>query len=178
MAEVCPYSPEEIPKRIGSTDLVRRFESGEVGPQDFVARLCRILGAEISFDEFCRIWSSIFLPETLIPETLVEALHRRHRLVLLSNTNAIHFAMIRENYPIVGHFDEYVLSHEVGALKPNPKIYQVAIEKALCAPAEILYIDDMPAFVEGGRAAGMEAVEFRSAEQLQLELRRRGVAWE
>ena len=45
MSEHCSYTPEEIPKRIGSTDLVRRFESGQVEPEQFVEQLCGVLGA-------------------------------------------------------------------------------------------------------------------------------------
>src|SRR5947199_9340637 len=68
MAELCSYAPEEIPKRIGSTDLVRRFECGEVAPEPFVEQLCGLLDLHMEYAHFCEIWSSIFLPDTLIPE--------------------------------------------------------------------------------------------------------------
>ena len=178
MAEVCPYSPEEIPRRIGSTDLVRRFESGQVAPEDFVRELSSQLDTDVSYEEFCRIWSIIFLPHTLIPESLIAGLRRRYRLLLLSNTNAIHFRMIRENYPILRHFDHFVLSHEVGALKPSPRMYEAAIAKAGCAPEDCFYTDDIPEYVAGARQAGMDAVQFQSAAQLEDELRQRGIQWE
>ena len=62
MAELCPYAAEEIPKRIGSTDLVRRFECGEVSPQAFVEQLCGILNLQMEYARFCEIWSCTFLP--------------------------------------------------------------------------------------------------------------------
>src|SRR5205823_3430405 len=123
MSELCSYAPEDIPKRIGSTDLVTRFECGELPPEQFVEQLCQVLGLHMEYDRFCEIWSSIFLPQTLIPESMLEGLKRRYRLLLLSNTNAIHFEMIRENYPLIEHFDDYVLSYEVGAMKPSSRIY-------------------------------------------------------
>ncbi|MGH9658450.1 MAG: HAD family hydrolase [Bryobacteraceae bacterium] len=178
MAERCPHPPEEIPKRIGSTDLVRRFETGQVAPREFVRELCGVLSADLSYDEFCRIWSSIFLPETLIPESLVAGLRERHRMLLLSNTNAIHFGMIRENYPLLRHFDDYVLSYEVGALKPSPRIYQEAIARAGCAAGECFFTDDIAEYVEAARAAGIDAVRFESAEQITGEMRKRGIEWE
>jgi FMN phosphatase YigB (HAD superfamily) len=178
MAELCPYAAEEIPKRIGATDLVTRFECGRVEPKEFVQELCGILNLQMKYDHFCDIWSSIFLPETLIPESLLEGIRQRHRLVLLSNTNAIHFEMIRENYPLLRHFDDYVLSYEVGALKPSPRIYEEAIVRARCEPAECFFTDDIAEYVAAARAAGIDAVQFESAEQIQRELRRRGVHWE
>jgi len=177
MAELCPYAPEEIPKRIGATDLVIRFESGQVPPEQFVEQLCEILSLRLEYARFCEIWSSIFLPYTLIPESLLEGLRRGYRLLLLSNTNAIHFDMVRENYPLLRHFDDFVLSHEVGALKPNPRIYAEAIARAQCAPEECFFTDDIPEYVAGARAAGIDAVQFQSATQLESALKERGIKW-
>jgi FMN phosphatase YigB (HAD superfamily) len=178
MAELCSYAPEEIPKRIGSTDLVARFESGQVSPEHFVEQLCQTLDIRMEYGHFCEIWSSIFLPHTLIPETLLEGLGRGYRLLLLSNTNAIHFKMVRENYPLLKHFDDYVLSYEVGAMKPSPVIYEEAIARAQCAPGECFFTDDIAEYVAAAREAGMDAVQFQSAAQIESELRDRGVSWE
>lgn len=178
MAKLCPYPPEDIPKRIGSTDLVTRFECGQISPEEFVEQLCGILDFRMEYTRFCEMFSCIFLPETLIPESLLEGLRRRYRLLLLSNTNAIHFEMIRENYPLIRHFDEYVLSYEVGALKPSPRIYEEAISRARCEPAECFFTDDIPEYVAGARKAGIDAVQFESATQIECELRKRGVNWE
>jgi putative hydrolase of the HAD superfamily len=178
MSEHCSCTPEEIPKRIGSTDLVRRFESGQVEPEQFVEQLCGVLGAQIEYERFCQIWSSIFLPETLLPESLIAGLRRRYRLLLLSNTNAIHFEMVRQNYPLLRHFDDLVLSYEIGAMKPSPKIYQAAIERAQCEPEECFFTDDIPEYVAGAREAGIDAVQFHSAAQIERELLARGVRWD
>ena len=177
MAELCPYAPEEIRKRIGSTDLVTRFESGQVPPEQFVEQLCSILGLRLEYARFCEIWSSIFLPYTLIPESLLEGLRRRYRLLVLSNTNAIHFNMVRANYPLLRHFDDFVLSHEVGALKPSPRIYAAAIARAQCAAEECFFTDDIPEYVAGAKAAGIDAVQFQSAVQLESALQERGIEW-
>jgi putative hydrolase of the HAD superfamily len=173
----CSFPLEELPKRVAAADIVRRFEAGQVSPEDFVRQFSAVLGLNIGYDRFCELWSSIFLPDPLVPDALLEGLRRRYRLVLLSNTNAIHFAMIRQTYPIIRHFDESVLSYEVGTAKPDPRIYQVAIERAGCRPEECFYTDDIEPFVEGGRRAGMEAVQFHSAEQIERELEARGIEW-
>ncbi len=177
LSPYCRYSAEEIPKRIATTDLVRRFESGEVAPEPFVSELSALLELDVDYTRFCELWSSIFLPDPLIPESLLEGLRRRYRLLLLSNTNAIHFAIIREKYPLLRQFEDFVLSYEVGALKPDPRIYQEAARRAGCLPQEIFYTDDIPRYAEGARQVGMDAVEFRSASQLEEELRKRGIEW-
>jgi len=169
----CPAS--EITTRIRSTDLVHRFESGNIASEPFVEELSRVLELKVTYDEFCDLWTCIFLTDPLLPDRFLADLHTRHRLILLSNTNPIHFEMIRKNYPILRHFDDFVLSYEVGALKPASKIYQDAIDRAACRAEECFFTDDILSNVEAARTHGIDAVQFQSAEQLELELRARGL---
>jgi glucose-1-phosphatase len=167
----------EIPGRIRHTGLVDRLESGQIDPRDFVRQLSEVLNLHCTYEEFSEIWSSIFLPETLVPDDLLRGIASRYRLVLLSNTNAIHFKMIRENYPLLRHFHALVLSHEVGAMKPSPLIYAKAVEAAGCLPEECFFTDDIAEYVEGARRYGIDAVQFQSAAQIEGELRRR-ISWD
>jgi putative hydrolase of the HAD superfamily len=177
LEELCGCPAAEIPQRLAATDLVTRFEAGQVEAHDFVAQLSGILDLKIDYSHFCRIWSSIFLPEPLIPEAMLKSLASRYRLLLLSNTNAIHFPMLMDAYPMLHHFHGYILSYEVKALKPAPEIYRAAIATAKCAPGECFYTDDIEAYAEAARREGMDAVRFQSLPQIQDELRRRGVEW-
>ena len=177
MAPLCSYSASDIPERLRSCDLVTRFEEGKVSPEAFVHEISGILELDVDYSKFCDIWSSIFLPETLISEEFVIALRQRYRLLLLSNTNAIHFEMVSATYPLLRHFHHKVLSHKVGALKPSPAIYAEALKHAEAAPAECFFTDDIAAYVEGARAAGIDAVQFENQAQIERELRSRGVEW-
>jgi putative hydrolase of the HAD superfamily len=166
---------EEVPVRIRETGLVADFETGRMEPPDFLAALNKSLGSDLSFAEFRDIWGSIFLPETLIPESLVRELKKKYRIMVLSNTNAVHFDVVREAYPILGLFDHFILSHEVKALKPDPAIYAAALAAAQAEPGECFFTDDIPAFVEGARRAGMQAEQFLGYEKLLGDLRARGI---
>lgn len=175
---LCPYTAEEIPQRLAGTGLVDRFETGLVEPRDFVDQMCRILDLQVDYDQFRHIWSSIFT-DPLIPESMLEGLGRRYRLVLISNTNALHFEMLRETYhPQLRHFDALVLSHEVHAMKPRAEIFQAAVECAGCRAEECFYTDDIAAYVEGARKMGIDGVVFQSLVQLEGEMRARGIEWE
>lgn len=172
---LCGIPAAEIPDRLRPTGLVQRFESGGIESRDFFAEFSKHLNLNATYNDFCEIWSSIFLPETLIPDSMIAALARDYPLILLSNTNAIHFEMIQENYPILRHFRDLVLSYKVGAMKPSPLIYQAAIEKAGCRPEECFFTDDIAEYVAGAREQGIDAVQFQSADQIRNELRARGV---
>jgi putative hydrolase of the HAD superfamily len=177
MEKFCDYPAAEIPKRIAGTDLVYRFETGLVEPRDFVEQLSRVLDLRVTYEQFCEIWSSIFLPETLVPDSLLAGIRERYRLLVLSNTNAIHFDMVRQNYPMLRHFHDLVLSYEVKAMKPSPAIYREAIARARCRPEECFYTDDIPAYVEGARREGIDAVQFQSCAQLERDLAAREIRW-
>ncbi len=174
---LCPYPATEIPRRIGATGLVERFETGLIEPRDFVRELCERVDLRVDYDQFCTIWSSIFT-DTLVPESMLEGLAARYRLVLLSNTNALHFEMVRANYPLLRHFDELVLSYEVKAMKPQAAIFEAAVARAGCRPEECFYTDDIAEYVEAARRLGIDAVRFESAARLQDEMRARGIQWE
>ena len=174
----CPYTAAEIPHRLAGTGLVERFETGLIEPRDFVAEMCRTLDLKVDFDQFSQIWSSIFT-DILIPESMLEGLGRRYRLVLVSNTNALHFEMLRETYGhLLRHFDDLVLSYEVHAMKPRAEIFQAAVERAGCRPQECFYTDDIAAYIEAARRMGIDAAAFESRMQLEGEMRRRGIQWE
>jgi len=172
---LCNYPATEIPARMRGTGLISRFESGHIGAEQFVEEFSAVLDIRITYDEFCDLWTSIFLPDPLIEESLLTNLRNRHRLMILSNTNPIHFHMIQANYPLLRHFDHCVLSYEVGALKPAGEIFEHAIAHAGCAAGECFFTDDLAPNVEAARKHGMDAVQFQSAAQLETELRARGL---
>jgi FMN phosphatase YigB (HAD superfamily) len=173
----CPIPLAEVPRLLRKADIVEPFERGEIAPRDFVRQFTGILGLDLSYERFCELWSSIFLPGSPLPEALLEGLRSRYRLLALSNTNAIHFESVRRSHPILGHFEGFVLSYEVGVMKPHPKIYQAAIERAGCRADECFFTDDVLDYVEAARLAGMQAVQFLSAAQFERDLAEHGIEW-
>jgi len=173
---VCPFPTAEIRRRLAASGLVGRFETGLIEPLDFFAKLRETLALHLDYDGFRRIWSGIFR-QTLVPETMLEGLAARYKLLLLSNTNAIHMEWVREHYPLLRHFHALILSYEVKALKPQPEIYRAAVKLAGCAPEECFYTDDIAEYVEAARRLGIDAVQFQSCEQLLGEMAARGIVW-
>jgi len=173
----CRHSRAEIASLIRATGIVPRLETGQISPQDFVRRFSEALGMEIGYERFCELWNNIFLSGELVPESLVAGLHRHYRLLALSNTNAIHFGTVLKRYPILKHFDDCVLSFEVGAAKPDPRIYQVALSRCGCLAGECFFTDDVTSYVEAAKREGMEAVRFESAAQLERDMAALGIEW-
>ncbi len=171
-----PHPPEELRRRLSETDLYRRAETGAIETEAFIREMSRLLELTAGEAAFRRAWCSIFPPRTLIEDGLIAGLRERYRIILLSNTNEIHFEWIRENYPILRHFDDFVLSYKVGHMKPDAEIYREAIRRAGCRPEECFYADDIPEYVAGARAEAIDAVRFTDEGQLRADLAARGIA--
>ena len=177
LERACEIPKEEMPALIFSSELYKSFEMGLISTQEFFTEVTKVLRLKMEHDQFCKTWSSIYLPTPLISEELIAALAAKYRLLALSDTNPIHFPVVLATYPLLKRFDRYVLSYQVGAVKPSFKIFQAAIDEAKCLPDESLFIDDVLLNVEGARRFGMNAVQFKSQEQLEKEFVTYGVAW-
>lgn len=68
-------------------------------------------------------------------------------------------------------FDEMIISAEVGAVKPDARIYRIALEKLGVAASESVFLDDFPENVAGARAVGMQAIHFTQPAQALNELK-------
>jgi glucose-1-phosphatase len=66
---------------------------------------------------------------------------------------------------IADAFDPLIVSAEVGLAKPDPRIYQLALERLGVQPAETVFVDDFEDNVAGARWVGMQAVHFTSTPQ-------------
>ena len=135
--------------------LCERVERGAVDADGFRREMSALAGIPpAGFDAW---WNSIFDSDWLIPPQTVLGLKRHYRLGLLSNTNEPHFEHLLRVYPELAEFDFHILSHEVGAAKPEAAIYAATERAAGCPPEAILYFDDVPAFVEAARRRGWQA---------------------
>jgi epoxide hydrolase-like predicted phosphatase len=67
-------------------------------------------------------------------------------------------------------FDAVVISGEVGMRKPEPEIFQYAVRQLGLAPGRCVFVDDLPANVEAGVAAGLTGVHHRTYEETLGEL--------
>jgi glucose-1-phosphatase len=168
----------DIRARFLHGSLMADFETGRIGSQAFVAEVNHRMGTQLTMKNFSELWASIFHPAPILGVELLRSLRQQHRLILLSNTNELHFETIRESYPHVRHFDALVLSHEVGVMKPDRAIYELALQQAQCAANECLFFDDLAENIAGARAAGLNARQFVGREKLLCDLAEFGVGLE
>jgi len=150
------------------------YERGEITTEDFLKELNARLGTTLSVDEFKVLWNATFREN---PEmaALLQALKASYPLYLLSNTNEVHYRHLQDTYGVARHFQELILSYEVGHAKPDAAIYQVVLERSGLAAANCVFVDDLPGNVAAARALGMHGIQFTGIEALKSELQALGV---
>ena len=166
-------TPEELFRFIFDSPLVVAHDEGKISTKRFYEGLKEAVGLLTSYDEFLEVWNNIFTLDSEM-SSLVGRLASRYPCYLISNTNRPHFEYCRERYPVLDELHGWILSYEVGVLKPDPKIYHRALELARVPPSQILYIDDREDLVEAGRGMGFQVHRFTGMEPLLEDLKARG----
>ena len=156
--------------------LVHAYEKGEFTRAEFAARVSDVLQYSGSAAEFVEIWQDIFTENVPMTE-LVASLRNRYPLYLLSNTSDLHVDYFTNKYPVFQYFSGAVYSYIEKCMKPGPEIFETTIRKFNIVSSETVYIDDLPANVQGALDLGFVAIQYdfnRHAEFLE-ELKATGV---
>ena len=160
--------------RLVPSALWSSIHLGKLDEEGIRREICGALKVEMDRVEFERVWNSHFtVNQSILP--WVESLLGRVKLLLLSNTNAIHMRYLRGELPVLRRFDALVLSYELGLMKPDPAIYKEALRRAGSAPARTAFFDDLPEYVEAAKQVGIRAYVLQSVEQFASQLEALGL---
>ncbi len=170
MARLCRISQKEMALQLhGLSPLYQRFATGKITADVLFDRMTRQFPKINDRAVFESFYTGIFRLKEGVTD-IITALRTQVRLSVISNTDALHFDYIVRNYAVMQLFEEPVTSFEVHAVKPQAKIFQAALKRFGLQPAAALFIDDREENIAAARNVGMQAIQFESAQQLQLEL--------
>ncbi|MFQ5928113.1 MAG: HAD family hydrolase [Acidobacteriota bacterium] len=180
LARLNDLSWEEMQTRLRGHADILRYETGHLTTEEFFRGVSDLLEIDIPLENFKKIWGSIFVfdgksSEGLLSPKLFRQLKQSHQLIALSNTNEIHFNYLIQAYPLIREFDDYVLSYQVGSLKPDPQIFSAALDKVGCSPSEVLFVDDRIENVQAAEKMGIKGILFVGEKELRGELESLGV---
>lgn len=115
-----------------------------------------------------------FFAGDVIDHDIVEylrSLRPRFKTGLISNAwSDMRGYLVRQKLDEV--FDTLTISAEVGAAKPEAKIYLLALEQARVEPEAAVFVDDVPANIEACEALGMKGILFRDPLEAMNELKK------
>jgi FMN phosphatase YigB (HAD superfamily) len=178
MAELAQIDWRRVWEIVFESGMQWRYEAGAVSSAEFHEEFCRESGRQVDCRRLMHAGAAMFWVNTSMKALVASLQAAGARTGVLSNTCEAHWEYCTDGrYAMLSDgFDVLALSHQIGAIKPDPTIYVAAAELAGVEPAEILFVDDRPENVEGALAAGYDAVLYTTTAAYAAELRRRSIA--
>jgi epoxide hydrolase-like predicted phosphatase len=153
-----------------SSSAGKRTQLGEISPEELwesVRLALKLDTADMSSVQE-RFWAGDEVDYELVE--YIRSLRSRVTTALLSNAWKDMRSALDETWKIGDIFDYKVISGELGIAKPDPRIYQIALEQVGYPPEQTVFIDDFPKNIAAAEVAGMNAILFQSPGQVRVEL--------
>lgn len=175
LAADCGLTADEVHRRVWASGLTADFEIGRYSTAEWYEVVRDRLGLRMGLERFNDVMLSAITPD---PEVLavVDQVRARARTAMLTDNPPLLLEALPTHFPEVApRFDPFLISCELGVLKPSREIFEAALARLEEPPGDVLFVDDVEANVLGARACGIEAVQFTSVETLRSDLARYGV---
>jgi len=166
---------EKIYEFIALSPLLLKYETGLISREDFFGSVCEATGYCGDIEEFGSFFADIFTPIDPMVELHTALRQARIPTYIFSNTNDLAISHIRKNFPFFNNFDGYILSYEVGAMKPDAKIYEALEKMAGKRGPDVLYLDDRLENVSAGAARGWQVILQETPEKTLEAIRKLGL---
>jgi HAD superfamily hydrolase (TIGR01509 family) len=151
----------------------KRVNTGELPGDSLRQAMCDSLKKQAGQKEFYAAWNCHFtVNEPMVSR--VQHLVKKVRVGLLSNTHDWHFEYLLPRLPILKQFDFQVLSYEVGAMKPDVKIYESALKGAQCAAVNCAFFDDVDSYALAASRMNIRGRVFTDVNHFNMQLQAMG----
>ena len=159
-------SPPEINWQTHLSGFFHQFEIGEISESDFRDNLRAVLGTHLDDDVLDHCWNQLLLD---IPNHRLDhltSLRKKNKMILLSNTNAIHTRTIHSRLQQASgaldfgsYFDRVYYSYQMKLAKPDPRIFQVVLQQNDLKPEKTVFVDDSKDNIQSAAQMGLQVFQ-------------------
>ena len=159
----CGLSPEEFDEIAYNSEWGAQALLGNITGEKMWENIGDKLGLSLSERNQCEeeYWAGIWDTEFL---DYCRLLKSKYKLGILSDAESTAREKAK-SWVSESLFDVIVFSSEVGVCKPDPKIFQRALEQLGVEASETLFIDDRERNIHGANALGIHAIHYRNRSQ-------------
>lgn len=173
VAGLTGMSQDEAHGAIVASHAVHALETGEIGAEAFGRQFAAELGVSLSSAEMVELWASWEAGPKPGSVQLLASLRDRHRIACLTNNNAIHWSRLCTLHNAHRLFHKCYVSHEIGLMKPDPRLFEHVVADLGTPATEIIYFDDRLDIVEAAEAFGLNAHQVTNPEHIRAVLENR-----
>lgn len=170
LAERLGMEYDDLVKIVFDSDSGIKATMGEISSDehwDSIMKRLKLPASELVSirDEF---FAGDILDRTLL--NYLRSLRGKYKTGLISNAwGDLRDYIVREKFDDA--FDKMIISAEVGAAKPEPRIFQIALEQFGVKPKEAVFVDDFLINIEGCEKVGIKGIHFRDSESTLRQLK-------
>lgn len=143
------------------------YNKGKISIQKCFRKIFNVPISDIQMNKIIDFWKNTWEP-TKKMLALVNKLKRNYMLAILSNSDPVNSRKYYKEgwYDL---FDVIVLSHEVGIIKPDRRIYGLTLQKLNFNPQQCLFIDDQKKCLETATEMGIKTILYKNLKLLKKE---------
>ena len=149
-------------------ELRRQHDLGYIDIDEYLREVAQLTG--VPPDGLRQHLRSNWVLNQPLVDYIYTKMKGNYRIGLLSNAAGDLRSFVPDQL-IKDLFDELIISGDVGMVKPNPEIFELACERMGVLPAETVMIDDIEENCDGARAAGLQAITYDTSPQCIKELK-------
>jgi HAD superfamily hydrolase (TIGR01509 family) len=177
LSSLCGKPAEELRVILyQQSTLTQDYEAGRISSRAFLDEVSSLCGTDLPEDAFIRAYTDIFTPIEATFD-LIRKLKSHYRVGLISNTSPWHFEHVIQTSEIFPLFDSVTLSFEVGASKPDPRLFEDALAKLGLMAEECVYIDDQRPYALAANEHLLQGLTYTTPAALLTQLRQLKVAF-
>lgn len=150
--------------------LLRGLERGDIGQLDFEARLAARLG--VAPEGLLKRLGADLRPDEEMLAVVAELRAAGVKIAVLSNSLGSDYYDPYAPWDLASRADVVIISDQVRLRKPEPEIFQLALEKLDEPASECLFVDDIAPYLKPAQAMGMAVWHHTSTPATVAELRR------
>jgi len=163
-------APYDAVRDVFFSEMNDKADLGVVSQKEFDHYLVTSLGLDM--DMMPRVQKVIdkqcYIDQELADKIL--ELKQTYKIGLLSNYSKMLRDKIENDWDINHLFDDIIISYEVGLIKPDPAIFDLALSRLGISAHDTVFIDDRIKNIHGARQHGIHAIHYQTREQALADL--------
>ena len=153
-----------LDKAIFQSGLWERLDLGTLTREELVLKVVSMIGSiyQEKVQEVVWNWPSYIEIYTEVFPLLVRLKEKGHRIFVLSNTSPVFYELLEEELsPLNEILDGFVLSCDIKAIKPDPKMFEEILHKYQLDPANCIFLDDVKDNTKMAESLGIKAYQVK-----------------
>ena len=153
-----------LDKAIFQSGLWERLDLGTLSREELVLKVVSMIGSiyQEKVQEVVWNWPSYIEIYTEVFPLLVRLKEKDHRIFVLSNTSPVFYELLEEQLsPLNEILDGFVLSCDIKAIKPDPKMFEEILHKYQLDPVNCIFLDDVKDNIKMAESLGIKAYQVK-----------------